>query len=153
MNSNISNNGSSDMQSECKEILSLDNSILNFNPNIDWVNSDVLHNANINERLSSFFDALQGREVTIIGSLHLMRFDRFYFDFIEVNSRNCWLNYHETLAQLTPTKTNHVYLFCASMMSNVLIDDLYSPENSYIDLGSALDPFCGVNSRSYHLKL
>jgi hypothetical protein len=27
MNSNISNNGSSDMQSECKEILSLDNSI------------------------------------------------------------------------------------------------------------------------------
>jgi len=48
-----------------------------------------------------------------------------------------------------------VILFCASMMSNVLIDELHNLakqptiDATLIDIGSVFDMYVGVNSRSY----
>jgi hypothetical protein len=46
-----------------------------------------------------------------------------------------------------------VVLLAASMMSEVLIDDFADHHHTFIDIGSVLDPYCGIKSRRYHHKL
>ena len=119
--------------------------------NLEWVASDIFHNASINGELPLLIDALKGRNVVLVGAKHLKGFNGW--EFIEVPSVDCWLNYEETLKELEQTITkDDVVLFCASMMSNVLIDKL-NGKATLIDVGSVFDPYVGVKSRTYHKTL
>lgn len=129
--------------------------ILSIAPGVRWVLANSLHLALAQGRLGSFFDALDGRDVWLVGPEHLAEpARRMGWDFLQVRSRNCWVDYEETSQRLRDSmpESEGVLLLCASMMSNVLVDDLHAanPRNTYIDVGSVLDPFGGVKSRIYH---
>lgn len=126
---------------------------------IDWVNSDVLHDANITENLKQFFDVLKDQPVIMVAPERLKNCPVKYENFVEVPLLNCWLEkdrVEKELFEILPTKDYCVILFCASMSTNVIIDDMYhyfGKQHTFIDLGSCLDPYSGFNTRSYHSKM
>lgn len=70
---------------------------------------------------------------------------------------NNWLYYGKMLADVQDEiakKHDSIVMVCAGMAGKVLIDDLYFSEagaqNAFLDIGSALDPYCGIASRVYH---
>lgn len=128
---------------------------------IKWMRADVLHFASLNGDLAIFFEALKGKTVVIVGPKHLSKLDKFHVcDFFPVPDKNCWLSYdkvYQTVGSyLTATKKHTVVLFAASMMANVLIDDLYKKHgqrHTLLDIGSALDPYAWKKTRKYHKTL
>lgn len=121
---------------------------------VDWYNADVLHNASIDGKLQEFQDSLAGRYLVIVGPAHLTRiFDCVH---IVIPNQNCWENYEQVRQEIEfhiDGVNNAVVILCASMMSNVLIDDFADSHHTFIDAGSVFDPYCGVKSRKYHHKL
>jgi len=69
--------------------------------------------------------------------------------------KNAWLAHEMVLQEIMRNDEEKPILFCAGMMSNVLIDELWwmYPDGTYIDMGSALDPHCGISSRRYHREM
>jgi hypothetical protein len=123
--------------------------------NINWVNADLLHNASIDGNLDIFLRSLAGRYIILVGPAHLSSFFPQCVHLL-VPSVNCWLGYEEIRQQIefhTDGVNNAVVLLAASMMSEVLIDDFADYHHTFIDIGSVLDPYCGVKSRRYHHKL
>lgn len=123
---------------------------------INWVNSDVLHNASIDGELYKFTSAIKGRYVIVVGPPHLTGFFDANVVNIVIPPVNCWLAYEEIRQQIEfhiDGVNNAVVLLAASMMSEVLIDDFADHHHTFIDIGSVLDPYCGVRSRRYHHKL
>lgn len=121
---------------------------------IDWVSALSLHTAAIEGRIGRFFDALDSRRVTLVGPPHLRPLAaRRSWTSIEIMPEDCWLGYDRAARSLSRMGggSGRVFLFCASLMSNVLIDDMYAlnPGHTYVDVGSVLDPFAGVISRTY----
>lgn len=116
--------------------------------------SDIFHIAFVKEKMVLLFDSLKDREVLIVGPDYLMSSSKIrYYAFIEVSKNNCFLQTKDIIPRIRKSlKKNIVVIFCASMASNVWIDKLYSPDYTLIDFGSALDPYCGVLSRSFHRK-
>ncbi len=115
--------------------------------------ADVLHSASIDGKMNLFFDAIKDRRVFMVGPRHLFPFFKYG---ITIPSINCWQAYDEILVGLIGMlheEKDNVILFCASMMSEVLIDQLQFSENTLIDCGSVFDPYVGVKSRRYHHKL
>lgn len=131
-------------------------------PGIDWVDGDSIHNASIDGKLPQLIDGLDSDTTVIIGPKHinndLQYTDKLSFSWIGITipSMNCWLEYetvvHE-LHQFLMDKRNCVILLCASMMSEILIDQFSEDGHTLIDMGSVLDPYAGVKSRRYHHKL
>jgi hypothetical protein len=121
---------------------------------LDVYNADVLHNASIDGNLQKFMDALKGRHVILVGPAHLAAiFDCVHLIIPHVN---CWLEYENIRNQIAfhvEGVNNAVVLLCASMMSEVLIDDFQDEPHTFIDSGSVFDPYCGIKSRKYHFKL
>ena len=131
---------------------------------LEWVNSDIIHHRFIKTNsLSDMFDALRGRNVILVGNVNLVEVSFKFIDrttsfkHIVISDKDCWLEYSDVLKRIIANFSKDVViLYCASMMSEVLIDDiynLYGDDVTQIDIGSAFDPYCGVKSRSYHHKL
>jgi hypothetical protein len=123
-----------------------------------WTFADCFHLALIEGRINDFFGALAGRDVALVGAPHHRYLaEGKSWEFIEVPYGDCWPQYRSLLAALKSraTTVEEVFLLCASMTANVLVDDLHqlNPRNTYIDAGSIFDPYVGVNSRSYHEHL
>jgi hypothetical protein len=76
---------------------------------------------------------------------------------IVIGRVDCWLEYNDVLKRLRELiEKDVVILYCASMMAEVLIDDIfdeYGDTVTQIDIGSAFDPLIGEMTRSYHKKL
>jgi hypothetical protein len=129
--------------------------IKNFLPSpVHIVNADVLHNASIDGILHHFLDSFNGRYIVLVGPAHLQYF--FNGVHIVIPSVNCWTEYENVRQQIafhTEGVHNAVVLLAASMMSEVLIDDFADEPLTFIDVGSVLDPYCGIKSRRYHHKL
>lgn len=129
--------------------------ILALSDGIRWVLANSLHLALLEGRIDPLFEALAGRNVLLVGPEHLREFAAARnWAYVPVASRDCWLGHAGVLDELCASLSDSgdVVLLCASMMSNVLIDDLYrdSPAHTYLDVGSVFDPFSGLNSRAYH---
>lgn len=119
-----------------------------------WVNNELIHHANINGRLPELFDALKDRYVILVGNETLRKVSFKYDDFVEIPMKNCWLEYDRVYQELDDLREPQcVILYCASMMSNVLTHNLYNLVITQIDIGSALDPWVGRNTRTYHKNL
>ena len=117
--------------------------------------ADVLHSASIDGRLKEFESSIKDRMVVLVGPQHTERLP-FVFAHFKIPSINCWLSYkdtRDTLCRTMALNKDVVLLLCASMMSEVLIEDLKDEHITIIDCGSALDPLVGVKSRRYHHKL
>lgn len=131
------------LQRYAKEIYAIDS---------DLPSADVLHHASMESGLKSFFEALRGRTVILVGPQHI------HFDFIHykvlVTLKNAWLLKEYVQKELKPFLVkNNVILYACGMMAEVLIWENYSDDYTQIDVGSVFDPYCGVISRQYHKKL
>lgn len=120
-----------------------------------WVSGFSIQRVMMDGRGEEIFGALAGRDVLLVGPEHLRELARGRkWDQVTVPSRDCWLRYEDVRESIRSRleEPGAVVLFCASMMSNVLIDELWEemPGNSYIDIGSSFDPLVGVSSRTYH---
>lgn len=127
---------------------------------VPWHNANVFHYANRDGRLHPLVRELRRKPVVFIGPAHLRAIDGVVFPiehFIEIPTLNCYLGMDETREQVRAWARSHsgvVYAFAASMMTNVIVHDLF-PEfgaaNWMIDFGSVFDVYVGVKSRSvYH---
>lgn len=132
--------------------------IRSVSPDMQWVFAGCLHRASLENRLGRLLDALTEREVTLVGAPHHRQLaEARSWQFVEVAYGDCWPQYDSlrTILESCAEFNDAVFLFCASMTANVLIDDLYqlNPGSTYIDMGSVLDPYAGVYSRNYHKVL
>jgi len=159
--------------------------------NITWVNSDIIHSANINGAwnvldkktrkeiedryshmrfkkgisLTQLFKAVKNKNNVLIGNRWLRHFKEFHFQYISVPHVDCWLDrprIFKLACELARTRKHLIFHICASLMTEVLIDELYNKfghKHTFIDIGSAYDPYVlGDNGkrrqiRSYHKYL
>lgn len=132
-------------------------------PGIDWVDADSIHNASIDGRLDELFGCLQFSMVVLVGPRHLSSLGHRFKHFRQwtIPERNCWGDFNDTVVaisssisvSITKNVKPLVFLLCASMMSEIIVDQFYGYGHTFIDMGSVLDPYAGVRSRRYHHKL
>lgn len=118
-----------------------------------WTEMELLTRASLRGRL---FEMDTSKTLVMVGNNHLAQLG--FFDlFIGIPLVNCWQKYEETKAHLFEmVAAGDVVYYCASMMSNVLIDDMYKKHRNtitQIDCGSVFDPYSGRNTRTYHSKV
>ncbi|MDA3926443.1 MAG: hypothetical protein PF904_17270 [Kiritimatiellae bacterium] len=129
---------------------------------IPWYNSDVFHDANKKGELYPLVQALRNKKVVIIGPKFLSNMDESVFSvshFIQIPEKNCFLAKEvvkQAILDFSKDKDGVVYAFSASMMANVLIDELsmeLGATNWLIDFGSLWDVYVSVKSRSVYRKM
>ncbi|HZI23801.1 MAG TPA: hypothetical protein VFD46_01925, partial [Chryseolinea sp.] len=84
--------------------------------------ADVLHSASIDGKINQFISVLKMRDVVIVGPAHLLKIG---FRLIKINDTNCWDDYEdvcELISYKLKISDNPVFLLCASMMSEVIIN-------------------------------
>lgn len=117
---------------------------------LNWSAADILHKASKNGRLFEFVDSTPDNTL-LVGPQHLKEFaDANDWYYLNVPSLDCWMSYEEIrteLNALVPLK-DWTILYCASMMSNVLIHEFHG-KATQIDCGSVFDPYGGKVSRTY----
>ncbi len=123
---------------------------------IPWFDSDVFHEASRAGELYPLVAELRARPIVVVSSDRLRKLEGRVFDldgFIEVDGRNCWLEYErirDDILAHARAGGGRVYAFSASMTTNVLIHELYpvlGADNWLIDFGSLWDIYAGVVSR------
>ena len=132
-------------------------------PRVDaYFNADIFHKISEYGLIQPFFDALNTREVILVGPSYLSAQKRIIIKkHIPVPIKNCWLDAENILNRVrnyleeeSVDKDAVVVLLCASMAANVFVDRLfktYRYQHSFFDLGSLLD--VNVNTRTYHKKI
>jgi hypothetical protein len=118
----------------------------------DYTNADLLVKESMALNLQPFFDALSDKWVMLVAP---KRFRDYKFpQILCIPETNCYTHYNLVKWAITQNIAKDVViLYCASMMSNVLIDDLYSPDITQIDCGSLFEPYVGHANRKYHKEL
>lgn len=117
-----------------------------------WTNSDIIHNQNANGGLHELFDALKDKNVLLIGGGHLwpLAKEQGWSHFI-VPKRDAF----DFLRKNSYSKFNgiQIYLYSCGLAAELEILRDTFVYTTHIDIGSAFDPYVGVNSRSYHRNL
>ncbi|MBA7636648.1 hypothetical protein ES703_44269 [subsurface metagenome] len=136
--------------------------ILKYN-HINWIDSDIFHDASINGDFNKFFSACDGKNIILVAPDYMIGLNKFIKTItkhIIIPSVNCWLSKDKILKKINEylkgRNVKHIILFSSSMMSNILIDNLYKEYgeiHSFLNMGSVFDPFLGRKTRKYHLKL
>jgi len=137
--------------------------ILKEFPFVDWTSTEFLHDMSQREGLNDFFYTLINKNVILVGPDYLRDLLRIFpFEHIEVPLIDCWLD-HDRILDETKAAIKAYYdqeepvvvLFAAAMLTNVLIDELYMPDEplSLIDVGAAFDPYAGKLTRGYHRRM
>jgi hypothetical protein len=118
--------------------------------------ADILHSASIDGKLFvEFTRSLNYRHIVLVSPKYLLPLELFG-SHIPISETNCWKEYdlvRRSLSVALENKENMVVLLCASMMSEVIINDFKDSPNTFIDCGSVFDPYVGKLSRRYHHKL
>lgn len=116
-----------------------------------WVPMGLLKQASVDGNLRPFFNALFTRDVILVGNAALRAVPFHYGVFIEVPLVDCWYDYRRVREEVTQhVRPDSVVLYCASMMTNVLVDDFHKLPITQIDCGSVFDPYVGRFTRKYH---
>lgn len=124
---------------------------------IVWVDADVLHKASIQGVLHRFILACNSRRIVFVGHKGLKKLNEEVLridTFIEIPEVDCYLVKQNIVDNLkSHIKENDLVLYCASMTTNVIIDEIYSffkDSITQIDCGSVFEPYIGNNTRRYH---
>lgn len=113
--------------------------------------ADVFVKASQNDVLSDLFKALKHRRVIFVAPLRYTEFDKFDFHHVVIPDVNCWSRYDWVMNRLMEAvHADDVVLYSASMMSNVLMAQLYDTDITQIDVGSVFEPYLGNANRKYH---
>jgi len=125
-------------------------------PGIKLSNSDVFHRKSIRGHLDSFFESLKGREVIVVGPSHLRKANMFKYQFVETPDIDVWNvldKIEKNLLNVVDVEKEPVILYSCSVAAKIIIDRMYNifkEKITQIDTGSLLDPYVGMNSRTYH---
>ena len=102
--------------------------------------------------LIELMTALERRNVVLVGPEYLRGVKGWKQ--VVVPEKNAWLEYERVKGELDAMmdwEGEPVVLFCAGMMSNVLIHDFHNEVYAtMIDCGSVFDPYAGRCTRRYH---
>jgi len=117
----------------------------------------VFHDALIKKNNTDVKDVIRvlgRREKIIVGPAHLKNQSLLKGRFVDCLALNSWLDSNRVLKRVkSQIRKDDVVLFCSGPPSPVWISrlyDEYKTEVTLIDLGSTLDPYCGIKSRSFH---
>lgn len=129
-----------------------------------WAKADIIHHASINgvfER--DFIPALRNRKVILVAPSRLSKLMTKYPDsfgtmtHIVIPDVYCYQAFDDVLRVLkSEVSQDDVVIYCASMMTKILIDRIYNiwtDTITQIDAGSVFEPYVGYNNRSYHKKI
>jgi hypothetical protein len=128
------------------------------------LDNEIFTRLNRQNKMLDFMDLLETKikkdvRIMVIGNHSIYRVPFTYSSFVHIPEVNCWLVYKQVKSEIQQYVEEYksnliIILYCASMMSNVLIDDFYPYKNLIqIDIGSAFDPWVGVKSRTYMQEL
>ncbi len=134
---------------------------------LNWVDSDLFHKASIKGYFEDFLGAISNKDCILIGNESLSKLVDSngiisgIREIITIPYVDCWKDRLSIMAsienQISMAGNIHInFLFCASMMSNVLIHHLhekYGHIHSFIDMGSVFEPYIGLSIRSYHKNI
>jgi len=125
--------------------------------NLTWAN--IFLNGNYPKFMSEFVPELKNKKVVYIVNENA-KLAGLPFDVIKDFrvGPNCIVNNYDMIEEIKEwiddnNIENHVFLFSASSLSNFMIHQLfeYSNKNTYLDIGTTLNPFMGMKGRrGYH---
>jgi hypothetical protein len=125
--------------------------------------SDLFVKASQNGELGKLFDILndENKYVILVAPLRFYDWDSDKYckidEHIVIPDKNCFDEvdsvYHDILKVVEEGWENIVILYCASMMTNILIEDFSGDNITQIDLGSVLEPYIGHANRKYHTEI
>lgn len=125
----------------------------------EFDSADLFVKASQRGELGRLFAALKGKFVVLIAPKRFEDWNLFDVSkHIVIPDKNCWLNYDDIDYEIEDTliyadSDEVVILYCAGMMSNVLINEWRGDYYTQIDLGSVLEPYIGHVNRKYHTEI
>lgn len=128
----------------------------NLGCSIKWANAIVWEDLVIREGIDKLKKALETRNFVIVSNAPKRQLQIKYVDFIEVPAINCFLEKDRIKSEMINVSSKYedvVFGLSASMMTNVIVDELYDSigsNSTMIDFGSIWDVFVGNPTRSYH---
>jgi len=122
--------------------------------------ANVFVNSNYDFFLKSFIDLLKDKKTVIVcnkkARLKKLPFKPVKVFRIGVNAWKSDFHLRDEISNWINSSNieNHIFLFCAGPLSNILVYTLFKehPHNTYIDMGSALDPFLGLGFTRDYLR-
>ena len=127
--------------------------ILNNIDNKMIINSHILHDLSKKD-LINFLDILKTKNTILVGPEYLSNLS-FFKHHIITREQYVWENIEDIEDKIkNKIIENCVIVYAASIASNIIIDKLFKDYSkiTQIDIGSTLDPYCGIASRSGHKK-
>lgn len=126
---------------------------------LNTCNADILHSRNSKGNIDDFLNSLQGKDIILIGPWYLKNLTLFNFKHIETEQYGSWLHLDivkDNIINELNSNKKKILLFSCSLAAKILIDELYriyGKDIIQIDTGSLFDPYCGMNSRNYHINV
>jgi hypothetical protein len=120
------------------------------------INSHIFHDLG-KEKFLNFLNLLKERNTILVGPEYLSKLD-FFKEHVIIPEEFVWNHIDDILPKLDKVINrykNPVVVYSASIATNNFIHKLYGEYGNkitQIDIGSTLDPYCGVASRSGHQK-
>lgn len=123
------------------------------------VKSDSLHNRSKKGSIYDFFNELNNRTILLIGPEYLKNIKEINISqHIITEEYYVWEKIDTLEEQIIKYLSNNidkrpVLLYSCSIAAKILIHKFKDKEITQIDTGSLLDPYVGMNSRSYHIDV
>ena len=122
--------------------------------------SDLFVKASQRAELGKLFASLQDKYVILVAPKRFEDWDLFKVSkHIVITDKNCFNDFDNVFYSIINscldgmgTHKSIVILYCAGMMTNVLIAEQPADE-THIDLGSVLEPYIGHSNRKYHTEI
>jgi len=123
--------------------------------------SNLLQNGNYNLFINVFLEEIKKRDIILIANKNLSS-NNLPFDIKKIFTvgENCLINDYSLIKKLKifikdNNIRNYIFLISAASLSNIIVYELFKEydENTYIDIGSTLNPLLGIDgwqgSRTY----
>ena len=125
---------------------------------MNLVKADIFHSRSQKNTIKDFFNILSNKNVILIGPEYLNKISEFKFiRHIVTPEYHVWNSLdkiEKEIEEFISTQNEKIVLiYSCSIASKILIDKFSDKKITQIDTGSLLDPYVGVNSRSYHINV
>ena len=117
------------------------------------INSHILHDLS-KKNLIDFLNLLKTKNTILVGPEYLNELN-FFKNHIITREQYVWEDIENIENKIRNIVTDDcIIVYSASIASNIMIDNLFKDYKkiTQIDIGSTLDPYCGIASRSGHKK-
>lgn len=124
---------------------------------MNLVRADIFHHRSQKNNIKKFFNTLsEKKNIILIGPHYLNEIKEFGIrHHIVTQQYHVWENIDKIEKEVSEyidknEEKNLILIYCCSIVAKILIDKFSIKKITQIDLGSLLDPYVGMNSRSYH---